>query len=561
MNERDDIVAEFDPCPDDETLEAVLTGQPVDSRLQDSIKAHVRLCSSCRRKAKNFAPSSAKDNAFIKLAAQRLKDRQDEIKSKSTQSPRSGSVWRTVPESEDDLYGPLVIVLNDPAGKDPELVQVAEVSEEIQQAIDTDIVLERRTGGLSFDFMIRASHVFWTKRENLKAYAGEISTDAKKNILDFCLNVKHFNESIPLSEHQFAKNDQGHKFMRRRGIVSGIPATSHDDARLALLDLSKRRISYLVTRAPQVDSPRVVSLPVDRKRNRLVQVLLPLAAMVAAAMVTAGVMYVSSQRSLARLQAKQQQEILDLDRYYDQQAEAALKKVAEAQTGEEALKSKLSSLDQEKAELQKRIAQLDGSLAVRNKERASLKSRLEELDDSNVALKRENAKVASQRQDAERRLAKLSESRPRLFAADQQMLSRSRARMDEVAVNQGRGKELLQAARSGNLDLVMILLGLDKNLVRFVDETQGFTALHWATYEDHANLAAYLIKQGAPVDGRDYDGETPLMLAARLGFPEITELLLKNGADRAQRNRESKTALDLALANGHKEVAEILQSP
>ncbi len=58
-------------------------------------------------------------------------------------------------------------------------------------------------------------------------------------------------------------------------------------------------------------------------------------------------------------------------------------------------------------------------------------------------------------------------------------------------------------------------------------------------------------RHGAEVNGKDKYGETPLMLASRLGYPDIVQLLLEHGADPNARNLENQTALDLAVANRH----------
>ena len=58
------------------------------------------------------------------------------------------------------------------------------------------------------------------------------------------------------------------------------------------------------------------------------------------------------------------------------------------------------------------------------------------------------------------------------------------------------------------------------------------------------------IKLGADVNGRDNDGDTPLIDAARFDYPEITTLLLERDADINKANG-GRTALAHAAFNDH----------
>ena len=51
------------------------------------------------------------------------------------------------------------------------------------------------------------------------------------------------------------------------------------------------------------------------------------------------------------------------------------------------------------------------------------------------------------------------------------------------------------------------------------------------------------LKYGFPVDVRNADGYTPLMMAAYYGHQGIVTTLLKNGADRCARDKKGNTAL------------------
>jgi hypothetical protein len=59
----------------------------------------------------------------------------------------------------------------------------------------------------------------------------------------------------------------------------------------------------------------------------------------------------------------------------------------------------------------------------------------------------------------------------------------------------------------------------------------------------------------------DFDGNTPLHIAALLGSTEMVETLLAAGAETGVRNHDGETALDAARRAGRKKVIRILETP
>jgi uncharacterized protein len=67
-----------------------------------------------------------------------------------------------------------------------------------------------------------------------------------------------------------------------------------------------------------------------------------------------------------------------------------------------------------------------------------------------------------------------------------------------------------------------------------------------------------LASPNVDVNGIDEHGNTPLILAARLGHDEVVTALLIAKADVKQKNDEGKTALILASESGHDETVRAL---
>jgi len=89
-------------------------------------------------------------------------------------------------------------------------------------------------------------------------------------------------------------------------------------------------------------------------------------------------------------------------------------------------------------------------------------------------------------------------------------------------------------------------------------QSDGATALHWASYLEDAETAALLIRAGARVDAPNNYGVTPLALAATNGDAVIITQLLKAGANPNGTVRAGETALMLAARSGEVEAVKVL---
>ena len=91
------------------------------------------------------------------------------------------------------------------------------------------------------------------------------------------------------------------------------------------------------------------------------------------------------------------------------------------------------------------------------------------------------------------------------------------------------------------------------------DTRRVVNPLHWAAITDDAEAVAKLVEGGVPVDLRDSEGRTALMVAAAFGNAAVAETLIAHGADpRAADGPHGNQPLHYAAVAGRTGVAEVL---
>lgn len=107
------------------------------------------------------------------------------------------------------------------------------------------------------------------------------------------------------------------------------------------------------------------------------------------------------------------------------------------------------------------------------------------------------------------------------------------------------------ALESKNIVCATILLqsGIDVG-VNLVTARNG-SALHLAASLAHQKCLQMLIRLGADLDARDWEGLTPLMRASVLGNEKAMRMLLKAGADPMKTDNDERTALFYAIPCGN----------
>lgn len=84
------------------------------------------------------------------------------------------------------------------------------------------------------------------------------------------------------------------------------------------------------------------------------------------------------------------------------------------------------------------------------------------------------------------------------------------------------------------------------------------TKLHYAAISNDPQLITDLLHKGENINAQDENGDTPLMLAARIGHTELCGVLLDAGADINMQNAEGLTALHQAIGSNRVKTAVLL---
>lgn len=87
-----------------------------------------------------------------------------------------------------------------------------------------------------------------------------------------------------------------------------------------------------------------------------------------------------------------------------------------------------------------------------------------------------------------------------------------------------------------------------------------WSALHYAVFAGHPDIAQLLIERGAEVNARAPNGSTPLMMAAREGREKLARQLLDAGADPTATNESGESALLWAMRHEHFGIARMVSS-
>lgn len=109
------------------------------------------------------------------------------------------------------------------------------------------------------------------------------------------------------------------------------------------------------------------------------------------------------------------------------------------------------------------------------------------------------------------------------------------------------GYSFLQAVRERDGGKASDLIAQPgSNVVNYRDE-KGDAGLHLVVAQRDLIWLRFLLGKGADANIANRDGDTPLIMAARIGFAEGADILLSRGAQVDRANRRGETALIIAV--------------
>ncbi|MBU0751071.1 MAG: ankyrin repeat domain-containing protein [Gammaproteobacteria bacterium] len=114
---------------------------------------------------------------------------------------------------------------------------------------------------------------------------------------------------------------------------------------------------------------------------------------------------------------------------------------------------------------------------------------------------------------------------------------------------------LMLATLNGRMDVVRRLVDLGGKQ----ENRDGWSALHYAAFGGHTEIARYLMSRNASVDLRAPNSQTALMLAAANGRLDMVKFLIDEMADLRLKDREGKTAREIAKERGHQAIVDYLE--
>ncbi|XP_048587555.1 histone-lysine N-methyltransferase EHMT2 isoform X2 [Nematostella vectensis] len=120
------------------------------------------------------------------------------------------------------------------------------------------------------------------------------------------------------------------------------------------------------------------------------------------------------------------------------------------------------------------------------------------------------------------------------------------------------GRNLFQAAKTGNLEKVIALLVEGCQANNQVESEKGRTALHAAAAGGYLDILKVLRMVGGDVDVLDYDMRTPMFNAVEEHQIQAFEYLSKAGASLRAKDQGGMTLLHVAARRGHTDLISLL---
>jgi uncharacterized protein len=127
-----------------------------------------------------------------------------------------------------------------------------------------------------------------------------------------------------------------------------------------------------------------------------------------------------------------------------------------------------------------------------------------------------------------------------------------------MGLNASDGEAFLNAIKDGDSNKALELVNQPGSRVANYRGYNGDTALHMVTRKRELDWVGFLLSRGADPNIGDSNGDTPMMIAASIGFEEAATQMLRRGARVDATNRRGETALTVAVQQRQPRLVELL---
>lgn len=127
-----------------------------------------------------------------------------------------------------------------------------------------------------------------------------------------------------------------------------------------------------------------------------------------------------------------------------------------------------------------------------------------------------------------------------------------------MGMNASDGEAFLKAVKEGDANKALELANQPGARVVSYRGYDGDTALHIVVRKRELDWVGFLLGKGADPNVGDSKGDTPLIIAASIGFEEAASALVRRGAKVDAINRGGVTALSMAVQQRHPRLVELL---
>ena len=127
-----------------------------------------------------------------------------------------------------------------------------------------------------------------------------------------------------------------------------------------------------------------------------------------------------------------------------------------------------------------------------------------------------------------------------------------------MGMNASDGEAFLSAVKEGDANKAIELASEPGSRVANYKGYDGTTPLLIVTRKRELDWVGFLLRKGADPNVGDPKGETPLMVAAGIGFEEAAAAMLGSGAKVDLTNRQGETALSRAVQQKQARMVELL---